>query len=87
MSTWLEVARTLEDSATPYVIITVLGARGSTPRDNGTKMLVTAQDSFCTIGGGNLEYKAIAIARDMLRSGQTQQHIEKFPLGASLGQC
>ena len=87
MSTWLDVARELEDSATPYVIITVLGAMGSTPRDNGTKMLVTAQDDFCTIGGGHLEYKAIAIARDMLRSGQTQQHIEKFPLGASLGQC
>lgn len=87
MSTWLDVARALEDSATPYVIITVLGARGSTPRDNGAKMLVTAQDSFCTIGGGHLEYKAIAIARDMLCSGETRQHIEKFPLGASLGQC
>ena len=84
---WLAAARALEDKGTPYVIVTVLGARGSTPRDSGTKMLVTVDRSFCTIGGGHLEFKAIDIARDMLRCGKTEQRLETFPLGPRLGQC
>jgi len=50
-------------------------------------MLVSAERSFCTIGGGHLEYKAIEIAREMLQSGKAEQRIENFPLGARLGQC
>ena len=87
MNDWIDVAHELERSGKPYVLVTVLGARGSTPRDAGTKMLVTGDGSFCTIGGGHLEYKAIEIAQDMLRSGQLDQRIETFPLGARLGQC
>ena len=87
MSEWLDTARDLESGGVAYVLVTVLGARGSTPRDNGTKMLVTADRSFCTIGGGHLEYRAMDIARELLCSAEAQQHIEVFPLGASLGQC
>jgi xanthine dehydrogenase accessory factor len=87
MNNWIEAARQFEDSGTPYVMVTLLGSRGSTPRDSGTKMVVTRNLECCTIGGGHLEYKAIAIAREMLDCGEAQQRIENFPLGARLGQC
>ena len=87
MSSWLDAAQELEQSGQAYVVITVLGARGSTPRDNGTKMLVGTEQSFATIGGGHLEFKAIEIAREMLQSGRAEQRLETFPLGARLGQC
>lgn len=87
MTHWIDAAKTLENSGRPYVMITVLGARGSTPRDSGTKMLVSEERNYCTIGGGHLEYKALEIAQTMLRSGEAEQRIENFPLGARLGQC
>ena len=87
MKHWTDALREFESSGKPYVLLTVLGARGSTPRESGCKMLVSAQSCECTIGGGHLEYKAIAIARQMLSSDQPGQRIENFPLGARLGQC
>ena len=87
MMHWTEAVRTFENSGRPYVLITVLGARGSTPRESGTKMLVAENRDECTIGGGHLEYQAMEIAREMLKTGQAQQRIENFPLGARLGQC
>ncbi|MEQ8803623.1 MAG: xanthine dehydrogenase accessory protein XdhC, partial [Haliea sp.] len=64
-----------------------LGSRGSTPRDSGTKMLVGENGTFCSIGGGHLEYKAIELARVMLGKPDADQRIEHFPLGPRLGQC
>ncbi len=40
----------------------VLAARGSTPREAGCKMVVTADAAHGTIGGGNLEFQSL-IAR------------------------
>ena len=56
------------------------------PRDNGTKMFVTASNVFGTIGGGHLEFKAIDIARNMILSSNARA-IHRFVLGATLGQC
>jgi xanthine dehydrogenase accessory factor len=69
-----------------YVEITVLEARGSTPREAGTRMWVGAADSRGTIGGGNLEYTATKIAREMLAAGEALRR-QKLALGDSLGQC
>ena len=69
------------------VLITVTQAQGSVPREAGTRMLVTAEDAFATIGGGHLEWKAIATARQMLTSKQATASSEHFPLGPALGQC
>ena len=77
---WLERAGALEAAGIPHVIVTVLGARGSTPRDSGTKMVVTADGSYCTIGGGHLEFRSMEIAREMLLSGDQDQRLESFPL-------
>jgi xanthine dehydrogenase accessory factor len=69
-----------------YVEITVLETRGSTPREAGTRMWVGAADTRGTIGGGNLEYTAMKIAREMLLSGESERR-RKFVLGDTLGQC
>ena len=47
----------------PVVLVTVAEAKGSTPREAGAAMLVTAERSFGTIGGGRLEWEGIAHAR------------------------
>jgi xanthine dehydrogenase accessory factor len=69
-----------------YVEITVLEARGSTPREAGARMWVGAQETHGTIGGGNLEYTATKIAREMLHSGETERR-RRLVLGDTLGQC
>lgn len=49
--------------------VTVTEAKGSTPREAGTWMLVAPTAIFGTIGGGQLEFMAIDEAREMLRGG------------------
>jgi xanthine dehydrogenase accessory factor len=48
-------------------------------------MLVTADAIHGTIGGGELEYQATGIARDLLRATGGKE-ARRFPLGANLGQ-
>jgi len=82
MADWLTPA------GEPAVLVTVARAEGSVPREAGTHMLVTASGQFDTVGGGHLEHKALEIARGMIAAGRASQvHLERFPLGPSLGQC
>lgn len=86
LNTLIEVRRNYETG----VLVTVAHTKGSTPREAGTKMLVTRDAIHGTIGGGNLEYKAIEIARATLAAGPTDESstaLRRFPLGPSLGQC
>ena len=69
-----------------HCVIEVLETRGSAPREAGTRMWVSASEVRGTIGGGNLEYTALKIAREMLLSGETLRE-RRFALGDSLGQC
>lgn len=75
----------------PMVWIGVAETRGSAPRAPGARMLVGMGSSFGTIGGGHLELRAIEIARGMIVDDAaglaTAPRIERFPLGASVGQC
>ncbi|WP_342070010.1 xanthine dehydrogenase accessory protein XdhC [Yoonia algicola] len=66
--------------------ITVTKTAGSVPRDAGTQMLVWADRTEGTIGGGTLEWEAMTEARRMLRDGRTN-HSVTMPLGPALGQC
>ena len=52
----------------PAVLVEVSEALGSAPREAGARMLVSATRCEGTIGGGHLELKAIARARQMLAS-------------------
>ena len=69
------------------IVVEVSDARGSAPREAGTRMLVTLRDTAGTVGGGHLELKAIEHARALLRGGDLAPHSQHFPLGPALGQC
>jgi xanthine dehydrogenase accessory factor len=68
------------------VLVRVTEALGSTPREKGAWMLVAHQAIFGTIGGGQLEFMAIARARDMLEAGAAHATMD-VPLGPEIGQC
>ena len=82
---WLEALSELRRRGEAAVLITLLAARGSTPREAGVKMVVTADASFGTIGGGNLEYQSVRRARTLLAAAGPV--VAEFPLGPALGQC
>lgn len=66
--------------------VRVASTAGSTPREAGTEMLVGPDHIEGTIGGGALEWQAIATARRMIREDR-ETHRETMPLGPTLGQC
>jgi xanthine dehydrogenase accessory factor len=69
------------------IVVEVDAARGSAPREAGTRMLVAADESAGTIGGGHLELKAIDLARAMLGEADPAPRTHDYPLGPALGQC
>ncbi|EME4551097.1 xanthine dehydrogenase accessory protein XdhC, partial [Acinetobacter baumannii] len=79
--------------ALPMVLVTVVRADGSTPREVGATMLLRFNlqqqwQQSDTIGGGHLEFQAIDIAKAMLKESETcVRRIERFNLSARLGQC
>jgi len=85
MNEWLHALRQCGERGLDAVLVTVLSGTGSTPRDAGARMVVTVDAIHGTIGGGELEYQAIDVARTLLRSSAEKQ-TRRFPLGASLGQ-
>ena len=86
MGGWLDTAVALVRSGRPCVLVTIVEAEGSTPREAGTKMLVHASGIEDSIGGGHLELKAIEQARVLLSSAGPPLLIG-YALGPSLGQC
>jgi xanthine dehydrogenase accessory factor len=66
----------------PFVRVLVAEVRGSTPREAGAEMLVWPERTEGTIGGGQLEFEAIARARAC-----TAPRLERIALGPAMGQC
>jgi xanthine dehydrogenase accessory factor len=62
---------------------------GSSPREVGAAMLVTADSVQGTVGGGRLEFDAIAHARSLLAAAPlvASDETRRYALGPSLGQC
>ena len=84
---WISALADLQQQGEACVLVTIIEERGSTPRNAGSKMVVTFDRIFETIGGGHLEYKAMEMAREMLATRSQDTRLERFSLGASLGQC
>ncbi len=68
---WLSAAQQLRRDGTAGVLVTVIEVRGHAPRDPGAKMLVSADRTWGSVGGGNLEESAIRRARELIASGAT----------------
>ncbi|GAA5436011.1 xanthine dehydrogenase accessory protein XdhC [Deinococcus aquaticus] len=68
---WREALNALHTRGEAGVLVTVAAARGHTPREAGAKMLVTADQTWDSVGGGNLEATAVDRARALLATGAT----------------
>ena len=85
---WLDAALTCLARGKPCTLVTVAAVAGSAPREAGTKMLVHLDGIAGSIGGGHLEFKALAEAKSLLQTAAAPQaELLDFALGPSLGQC
>lgn len=86
MKLWQPLARSLSANQ-PVVLVLVQEARGSVPRGSGAGLVVRPDGAFFgTIGGGALEWEALARAGKFFDSGKLFE-LQQVPLGPNLGQC
>jgi xanthine dehydrogenase accessory factor len=71
------------------VWISIERFEGSSPRELGAWMLVSADSVKGTVGGGHLEFDAISHARSLLAASPfvASEETRRYALGPSLGQC
>ena len=65
---WLSGVERLRGSRQAGVLVTLAAVRGHAPREAGAKMVVAAERTWGTIGGGNLEAVAVARARELVET-------------------
>ena len=85
MNYWAKINTTVEACGT-CVLVSIADAKGSTPREMGAWMVVTPEGFHGSIGGGTLEWHAMAEAQSLLGKPATHKIIRKN-LGPDLGQC
>ncbi len=69
-------------------LVTLAETAGSAPREAGARMVVRPSGGFYgTIGGGELEFEALAEARAALAAGRGAARRRSVALGPELGQC
>jgi xanthine dehydrogenase accessory factor len=85
MKIWNLISRALEAHGT-CAMVSVVKAEGSVPREEGARMVVTPNGFHGTIGGGTLEWKALAEAQRLLGKPRAVKMLTQS-LGPDLGQC
>ena len=85
MKVWAHIVNTLEAHGT-CAMVSVVKVEGSAPREAGARIIVTPLGFHGTIGGGTLEWHAIAKAQALLGK-PTQHKLSNHSLGPDLGQC
>ena len=84
---WTRIRDTIERHGSA-ALLSVVGAAGSVPRETGARIVLQPDGGFFgSIGGGRLEYEAIAAARSTLAAGRGKAQFRDWPLGPNLGQC
>ncbi len=66
---WVSAVDSLRRERRPGVLVTLATVRGHAPREAGAKMVVSADQTWDSIGGGNLEATAVERARALLTDG------------------
>jgi xanthine dehydrogenase accessory factor len=85
---WIADLHRLSGQRQACVLVTLNLISGSAPRESGSRMIVTAEGAFGSIGGGNLEFMASRHARNLLgESPDGYQEHELYGLGPALNQC
>ena len=92
MSTWATIGRALSAEQS-CAMVSIVEAKGSAPREAGARMVVLEDGSFTgTIGGGTLEWQAIAraqaaVAKAGAGGAPPPVDLARMALGPDLGQC
>jgi xanthine dehydrogenase accessory factor len=89
---WLDAITMLRRAREPGILVTVAEVRGHAPRKAGAKMVVSATESWGSIGGGDLEATALAHARASLGSPDARAELVQSELSDRVphehgGQC
>ncbi len=82
---WLSIITQLNDTKTPFVLVTLARVRGHAPRGAGSKMVVSAGGVWGSVGGGNLEAHTLARARELLAEHTTLPELTAYTLGPDGG--
>lgn len=77
---WLAAVAQLRAARQPGMLVTVATVRGHAPRAAGAKMVVSSEDVWGSIGGGNLEAGAIERARELLSAGAAEPELHTVAL-------
>src|SRR3954466_1639632 len=88
MPIWPTIERFIAEHGAA-ALVTLAQAQGSSPREVGARMVVAPNGTFSgTIGGGALEWGALAEAQALLarRDGPAIARLDRA-LGPDLGQC
>ncbi|EKS31101.1 xanthine dehydrogenase accessory protein XdhC [Afipia felis] len=80
---WLKTGTCAQERA---ILVQIVNALGSTPRDSDAVLIVTSRSLSGTIGGGALEWTAVEHAREMIEQEQDVSSLS-IALGPFLGQC
>jgi len=90
MTNWIEAARERIGAHGAVVRASLVGVKGSAPREAGAMMLITEDDIWQTIGGGTLEFTVMTRAREMLADSAAApwaRTVMRAALGPDMGQC
>lgn len=84
--TWIDAFNELTKKQEAFVMVTIAEVRGHAPRLAGSKMLVSSQEIFGSVGGGNLEQVAIKCSRKMLQGKNKATQILTVTLNPTSGE-
>ncbi|WP_112663319.1 xanthine dehydrogenase accessory protein XdhC [Microvirga flavescens] len=87
MRVWQRLAEIVAEHGAA-ALVSVHEVKGSTPREVGARMIVRADGAFSgSVGGGQLEWRMMAVAQAMLTEGRPVAKTVDQALGPALGQC
>ncbi|MFJ8648875.1 xanthine dehydrogenase accessory protein XdhC [Streptomyces sp. NPDC093546] len=78
--TWVAAVARLRARREPGVLVTVATVRGHAPRRAGAKLVVGRNDTWGSIGGGNIEAVAIDRARELVTTPDAEPELMDFAL-------
>lgn len=87
MFNWKTAALDVLSRTDRVCLVRIENASGSTPRNQGTVMVVSDTGVFGSIGGGHLEHEAIRLARANLQDQNATNMRKTFILGPDVEQC
>jgi len=84
---WLQASLHCIEQNIPAALVTIVGFRGSCPRELGARMLVTPERSYGSVGGGTLEHMAMRKSRRLLNQESPIHTLLTLALEADVQQC